>query len=74
MSVFKSSQAEANEPDSLITERDIDEKFGLFQEDSFPDALADQDQKEAINHALPKEEAAYSEIKGTKDKELNKYD
>ena len=51
----KSFGADANEPDSLMTERDIDDKFGLFQEDTFPDALADEDQKEAINHALPTE-------------------
>ena len=71
MSVHKSPQEETNEPESLITERDIDEKFGLFQEDSFPDALADQNQKEAINHALPKDEAASNLEQGFENKELN---
>lgn len=70
MSNVNSTNKNANEPDSLITERDIDVNFGLFQEDSFPDALADQNQKEAINHALPKEDGD-NEIKGSTEKELN---
>ena len=55
MSDNKSSKTGANESDSLMTERDIDDQFGLFQEDTFPGALADKDQQDAINHALPKE-------------------
>lgn len=42
--------------EGLVTERDIDEEFGLFQEDSFPDALPDSDQQAAVKHAVPKEE------------------
>ncbi|MCG7377645.1 hypothetical protein J2W91_005541 [Paenibacillus amylolyticus] len=44
------------EPDNLVTERDIDPDFGLFTEDSFPDALEDEDQRDAVEHAIPKEE------------------
>ncbi|UQZ35030.1 hypothetical protein C2I18_16775 [Paenibacillus sp. PK3_47] len=40
--------------EGMVTERDIDEEFGLFQEGSFPDALPDDDQQAAINHAVPK--------------------
>ncbi|WP_410513674.1 hypothetical protein PaeBR_04360 [Paenibacillus sp. BR2-3] len=56
MSDTKSSKEEAHEEDSLITERDIDVDSGLFQEDTFPGALKDKDQKEAINHAIPGDE------------------
>lgn len=45
------------EPDNLVTERDIDPDFGLFTEDSFPDALEDEDQRDAVEHAIPKERA-----------------
>lgn len=47
-----------NVPDEegMVTERDIDDEFGLFQEGSFPDALPDDDQKAAMNHAVPDEE------------------
>lgn len=41
--------------DDLVTERDIDEDFGLFQEGTYPDALPDKDQEAAINHAVPEE-------------------
>ncbi|MBY9077489.1 hypothetical protein KIH86_10925 [Paenibacillus sp. HN-1] len=44
------------EDEDLITERDIDEEFGLFQEGSFPDALPDDNQIEAIRHALPEDD------------------
>lgn len=37
----------SKQPDNLVTERDIDPDFGLFTEDSFPDALEDKDQREA---------------------------
>lgn len=42
--------------ENLITERDIDMEFGLFQEGTYPDALPDQDKRAAVEHALPKEE------------------
>ncbi|AIQ45241.1 hypothetical protein R70723_04535 [Paenibacillus sp. FSL R7-0273] len=42
--------------DNLVTERDIDEDFGLFQEGSYPGALPEEDQEAAINHAVPDEE------------------
>ncbi|WP_128100613.1 hypothetical protein [Paenibacillus sp. DCT19] len=45
------------EPDNLVTERDIDPDFGLFTEDSFPDALEDEEQRDAVEHAIPKERA-----------------
>lgn len=43
---------------NLVTERDIDPDFGLFTEDSFPGALEDEDQRDAINHAIPKEQTS----------------
>lgn len=48
----------AHEPDNLVTERDIDPDFGLFTEDSFPEALEDEDQRDAVEHAIPKEKAS----------------
>lgn len=42
-------------PEDLITERDIDEQSGLFQEGSYPGALPDKNQQAAVNHAVPKE-------------------
>lgn len=63
MSEAKKDQVENVDEDSLITERDIDEEFGLFQEGSYPDALLDKDQKEAIQHAILKEEPKDEEIK-----------
>ncbi|WP_145320790.1 hypothetical protein [Paenibacillus xylanexedens] len=47
-----------HEPDNLVTERDIDPDFGLFTEDSFPDALEDEDQRDAVEHAIPKEKTS----------------
>ncbi|MFM9276515.1 hypothetical protein [Paenibacillus jiagnxiensis] len=44
--------------DDLITERDIDEEFGLFKEDSFPAALVDRDQKDAQEHGRPDSDRA----------------
>ncbi|MEO2205154.1 hypothetical protein ABGV42_15580 [Paenibacillus pabuli] len=44
-------------PDNLVTERDIDPDFGLFTEDSFPDALEKEDQLDAVEHAIPKEKS-----------------
>lgn len=41
------------EEDNLVTERDNDETFGLFRENSFPGALDDEDQRDAIRHAYP---------------------
>ncbi|MFE6075187.1 hypothetical protein ACFVQB_11995 [Paenibacillus sp. NPDC057886] len=46
---------QVHEPDNLVTERDIDPNFGLFTEDSFPEALTDEDQLDAVEHAIPKE-------------------
>lgn len=57
----------SKQPDNLVTERDIDPDFGLFTEDSFPDALEDKDQREAIEHAIPKEERSAS-VKPSSDK------
>ncbi|WP_150265313.1 hypothetical protein [Paenibacillus tepidiphilus] len=39
--------------EDLVTERDIDEDFGLFQEGSYPGALPDSDQRAAVREALP---------------------
>ncbi|MFB5679471.1 hypothetical protein ACE3NQ_00920 [Paenibacillus terreus] len=44
--------------DDLITERDIDEEFGLFKEDSFPEALDDPDQKATQEHGRPDSDRA----------------
>ncbi|PWW45105.1 MULTISPECIES: hypothetical protein [Paenibacillus] len=51
---------QVHEPDNLVTERDIDPNFGLFTEDSFPEALADKDQLDAVKHAIPKENVEVS--------------
>ncbi|MFD1772724.1 hypothetical protein [Paenibacillus rhizophilus] len=55
MEEYKNKKRSGSEEDDLVTERDIDEEFGLFQEGTFPDALPDKDQIEAVRHALPKE-------------------
>ncbi|KAA9004691.1 hypothetical protein F4V43_10225 [Paenibacillus spiritus] len=44
------------EDDGLVTERDIDEEFGLFREGSYEDSLSDEDQRDAIRHGLPDEQ------------------
>ncbi|PZT57296.1 hypothetical protein [Paenibacillus silvae] len=49
-------ERQVQKPDNLVTERDIDPDFGLFTEDSFPGALEDEDQRQAIEHAIPKEQ------------------
>ncbi|MDQ0193644.1 hypothetical protein [Paenibacillus wynnii] len=68
MSDTKMNKAQLHEEDSLITERDIDDEFGLFQEDSFPEALRDKDQKEARNHAILKEESeSYEQPNGDRE-------
>ncbi|AIQ56434.1 hypothetical protein [Paenibacillus borealis] len=51
----KAADGEEQDREDLITERDIDEESGLFQEGTYPGALPDKDQKAAINHAVPKE-------------------
>ncbi|MDO7907136.1 hypothetical protein Q5741_12020 [Paenibacillus sp. JX-17] len=43
------------EVQDLVTERDTDPEFGLFKEESFPQALKDKDQKAAMEHAIPRE-------------------
>lgn len=48
-------ERQVHKPDNLITERDIDPDFGLFTEASFPGGLEDKAQRDAIEHALPKE-------------------
>ncbi|WP_157794177.1 hypothetical protein [Paenibacillus donghaensis] len=53
MSDKKYNARTEEESEDLVTERDIDEDFGLFQEGSFPGALPDDDQIDAINHAVP---------------------
>lgn len=53
---------QVHEPDNLVTERDIDPNFGLFTEDSFPEALADEDQLDAVEHAIPKENVKDVEV------------
>ncbi|WP_151733180.1 hypothetical protein [Paenibacillus tengchongensis] len=45
--------AAQSDRDDLVTERDIDEEFGLFQEGSYPAALQDDAQRAAVEHALP---------------------
>jgi len=55
MSEATSSSTNDREENSLITERDIDEDSGLFQEGSFPGALEDKKQEAAIHHALPQD-------------------
>lgn len=53
----KNNQEEQNKkPNNLVTERDIDPDFGLFTEDSFPGALKDEDQRDAIKHAIPEDQ------------------
>ncbi|WP_379154372.1 hypothetical protein [Paenibacillus sp. sgz5001063] len=37
--------------EDLVTERDIDNESGLFQEGSYPDALPEEDQEAAVNEA-----------------------
>ncbi|MDF9842423.1 MULTISPECIES: hypothetical protein [unclassified Paenibacillus] len=51
----KSDASAERDDDGLVTERDIDEDFGLFQEGSYPGSLRDEEQEAAINHAVPKE-------------------
>lgn len=57
------NENENEDEKSLITERDIDEEFGLFQEDSYPGALLNKDQKDAIHHAILKEEPEDDDIR-----------
>ncbi|GGF83605.1 hypothetical protein GCM10010912_30980 [Paenibacillus albidus] len=53
MSSSKNSETPKAEPaEDLVTERDIDEKFGLFQEGTYPGALPDNDQEQAVNEAV----------------------
>lgn len=49
---------QVKENKNLVTERDIDPDFGLFTEDSFPDALEDEDQRDAVKHAIPDEQTS----------------
>ncbi|WP_186331425.1 hypothetical protein [Paenibacillus xylanexedens] len=51
-------EEQVKEHKNLVTERDIDPDFGLFTEDSFPDALEDEDQRDAIKHAIPEEQTS----------------
>lgn len=51
----KPAASQESARDDLITERDIDEESGLFQEGTYPGALPDKDQKAAVHHAVPKE-------------------
>ncbi|MDT0121253.1 hypothetical protein Q9R46_01255 [Paenibacillus sp. RRE4] len=51
-------EEQVKEHKNLVTERDIDPDFGLFTEDSFPDALEDEDQRDAIKHAIPDEQTS----------------
>ncbi|MEW4368363.1 hypothetical protein [Paenibacillus kandeliae] len=44
-----------HEEDNLVTERDNDEQFGLFREDSFPDSGEDEVQKRIIDNELPRD-------------------
>lgn len=41
------------EDDDLVTERDIDEQFGLFKEHTFPGALTREEQQASLGHAVP---------------------
>ncbi|SCY40768.1 hypothetical protein SAMN05720606_104285 [Paenibacillus polysaccharolyticus] len=51
-------EEQVKENKNLVTERDIDPDFGLFTEDSFPDALEDKDQRDAVKHAIPDEQTS----------------
>ncbi|MBY0202904.1 hypothetical protein NKT34_20110 [Paenibacillus polysaccharolyticus] len=51
-------EEQVKENKNLVTERDIDPDFGLFTEDSFPDALEDEDQRDAVKHAIPDEQTS----------------
>ncbi|WP_046213223.1 hypothetical protein [Paenibacillus wulumuqiensis] len=51
MTEYKQDHSE----DNLVTERDTDAKFGLFREDSYPDAGADEVQKRLIENELPRD-------------------
>ncbi|WP_186812331.1 hypothetical protein [Paenibacillus xylanexedens] len=54
----KNEEEQVKENKNLVTERDIDPDFGLFTEDSFPDALEDEDQRDAVKHAIPDEQTS----------------
>lgn len=41
------------EKKNLVTERDNDDEFGLFKEDSFPESAPDEIQKRVIDNELP---------------------
>ncbi len=43
------------EEENLVTERDNDESFGLFREESFPGAGEDEVQKRIIHNELPRD-------------------
>lgn len=49
------SKSEEQEEKNLVTERDNDESFGLFREDSFPGAGDDEVQKRIIHNELPRD-------------------
>lgn len=53
----------SNEEDNLVTERDNDEQFGLFREDSFPDSGEDEVQKRIIDNELPRDNKLHNEEK-----------
>lgn len=52
-----------DEQDNLVTERDNDEQFGLFREDSFPDSGEDEVQKRVIDNELPRDNQLRDEDK-----------
>lgn len=47
----KPSAGKSPAAENLVTERDIDNESGLFQEDSYPGALPEEDQEAAVNEA-----------------------
>ncbi|MCM3134223.1 hypothetical protein M3629_15630 [Paenibacillus polysaccharolyticus] len=59
-------EEQVKENKNLVTERDIDPDFGLFTEDSFPDALEDEDQRDAVKHAIPDEQTSDKPSSGHK--------
>lgn len=51
---MESSNKKPNE-DNLVTERDNDPDFGLFREESYPDADKNEVQKRLIDNELPRD-------------------
>ncbi|MBW4084408.1 hypothetical protein [Paenibacillus sp. S150] len=48
----KTSAGKSPADENLVTERDIDDESGLFQEGTYPGALPEEDQEAAVNEAI----------------------